>query len=74
MSPIWTSESLRKLLGDVDDAQLAAILALNPSAAEVEMALARLNSADTEPAEGWPVQGKAVDIVDILSSDEDEDR
>ena len=74
MSQIWTGETLRKLLGDMDDVQLAALLALRPSVAEVEMAAARLSGADLEPAEGWPVQGKVEDIVDILTSEDDEDR
>jgi len=75
MPGIWTRDALRKLLGDVDDSQLTAILALEPSRSDVELAVARLSGEETELAEGWAaVHGKAAEIVNILTVDEDEER
>lgn len=65
-----TLEELRKLVGDIDDARLAAILNLDPKFAEVEEAAIRANgSVDLQRA----CEGKVAQVVEILTADPEEE-
>lgn len=66
-------KDLRRLLGDASDAQLMQIIALKPTASEVEQAAAWLNrEGDRLDQLGHPLAGTVGLIFDILNSDEDE--
>jgi hypothetical protein len=74
MSPAWNRNELRSLLGDIEDAKLTAILALSPTMEDIEVASARFAGAeDKMPDGGWPLQGKAAQIFDILITEFEDD-
>lgn len=69
-----SADELRRLLGDVDDATIAAIFALQPSPKEVEEAVVRLDgygylSGNTER----PLVGKIGAIYDLLAAEYQEE-
>jgi len=62
-----TTDELRQAIGDVDDAVLSAIAALDPTPEDVEEALARLTGGEAAKSDGmWPLKGKAAEIFEIL--------
>lgn len=68
-----TIEELRRLVGDASDAQLTEIIALKPTASEVEQAIEWLDKdGDRLDQLGHPLAGTVGLIFDILISDEDE--
>jgi hypothetical protein len=68
------SEDVWRILGELDDSQITAILALNASVSELEEA-ALWASGTGEPlgAEGRPVNGVVSQIVEILAPDDQND-
>lgn len=67
-------DDLRRILGDLHDAKTTAILALNPTIAQLEEAALWLAGAGDPLAEaGRPLAGVAARICDILAAAEDED-
>ena len=65
---------LIRLLGDLDDDQIAEILALNPSVVEVEQAALWAAGQGEELArKGHTLMGVVASIVDIVSDDEDDE-
>lgn len=75
----WTDDAISRLkreIGDLDDARLTMILALDPTYEEVVEAAA-LAAGDPESLEQreWPLSGKVGEIFEILTADiEDESR
>jgi len=68
-----TNEDITNILGQLDPAQLLAIMALRPTVADVEQASVWLaGDADVFGA-GEPVKGVASEIVTILTEDEEEE-
>ena len=66
---------LRRLIGDVDEAKLPEILALEPSKEELEEAsIWARGNGDLRAKEGHPLRGKAAAIFDILTADLEDDR
>jgi len=66
-----TLEELRPLVGDIDEAKLAAILNLDPSLAEIEEAAMREDgSAELQRA----CEGTVAQIVEILTADLEDER
>ena len=64
---------LERLLGDIEDAKLIAILALEPTLAEVEeAAIWTAGDGDVLAKSGHPLTGVVANIVDILTADEEE--
>jgi hypothetical protein len=60
------AQDVQRLLGDLDAAKLAGILALEPSLAELEQAAAWVAGEGDVPAqEGHPLVGNAAAIFDI---------
>ncbi len=76
-SRIATLGEIRALVGDVDEARLEAILALRPTPAQLEEALAwAAGESDVMGDLERPLAGTVAAIYDILTSDEafEEDR
>ena len=66
---------LRKLLGSIDDLKAAAILSLHPTIEEIEEAAAWIEGCGDTLGNGpWPLDGKAAEIFEILTEDEEDDR
>lgn len=70
-----TADDLRHFLGDLDDIEVAEILALRPTVDQVEQSAIWLSgNGDRLDREGHTMEGVVAAIYDILSVDEDEDR
>jgi hypothetical protein len=66
-------DELIRVVGDVDESTLLAILALRPTIAEVEEAAAwTTGSGDVVDRAGHPLTGVIAQIFDILTADEEE--
>lgn len=64
---------LLRIVGDVDESKLLAILALRPTVAEVEAAaLWAAGSGDVLGKAGHPLSGVVAEIYEILKADEEE--
>jgi hypothetical protein len=69
-----THDDVATLVGDIDDASIAAILALRPTTEELEEALAWAAGADDVMGElEIPAAGKAAQIYEILTANEEDD-
>ena len=67
-------ENLKSILGDLDDAKIIQILALNPTVADLEeAAIWATGNGDVLGKAGRPLSGTAVDILEILTADEEEE-
>lgn len=62
-------EDVVGLVGDVSDATVAAILAVGPSYADLEIAYSCLVGYDREEGELGPLDGNAARIYGILQAD-----
>lgn len=68
-----THNDVKAILGDIDPAQMLAILALRPTIADLEQASLWLEGdADVFEA-GEPIKGVASDVVTILTENEEEE-
>jgi hypothetical protein len=68
-----TARDVRRVLGELDAAKVADILALRPSLAELEEAAAWMAGEGDVPAQqGHPLTGKAAAIFDITEAAEDD--
>ena len=68
-----TSIDIRKILGDLDDAKVSAIQALNPSLADLEdAAICMTGDHDVLAKSGHHVPAKAARIVELLAEEEEE--
>ena len=68
-----SSGELRQIAGDISDAQLAEILALRPTVAEIEQAVMWANNeGDIIDRRGRALEGKVAKMLDILSAGEEE--
>ena len=65
------AETIRRMTGPISDVQLADILLLKPSAAEMEEAMLWAEREDELGKRGHPLTGKAAAIFDILAPDEE---
>jgi len=67
-------EELRRLAGDIDDEKISEILALQPSVADIEMAVMRAAGEDAVlNIAGHTLDAKVAAIVEILTADQGED-
>lgn len=72
--PKASRSDLTRVLGDLDDAQIAEILALRPTLAEVEQAaLWAEGEGEVLSASGHTLSGVVAEIVDIVTADEEDD-
>lgn len=68
-----TQEDLKAVLGDIDNDKVLQILALDPTPAELEeAAIWAVGDGDVLAKSGKPLTGKAAEILDILTADEEE--
>jgi hypothetical protein len=66
-------EDVRRLLGDIDDAEILGILALKPSIADLEEAAVwATGDGDVLDRSGRPLAGVAAKIVEILDIEPEE--
>jgi len=66
---------LRRIAGDIDDEKAAIILSLNPTRDEIEAAVAWAEGRGDARGDGhWPLDGKAGQIFEILTADDEEER
>ena len=71
---IEITEELRHMLGDIDEAKAAEILALQPTPEELEVAvLWAEGNEDIVATRGHTLSGKTALIFDILTADEAEE-
>ena len=71
---IEAGEELRHILGDIDADKAIQILALEPTAAELEAAVMWAEgNEDIVSTQGAPLSGKAARIYDILTEDQDDE-
>lgn len=67
-------EELRHILGDIDDAKAAEILALEPTAAELQTAVLWADGKeDIVATRGGSLSGKTAQIYEILIAGEEEE-
>jgi hypothetical protein len=66
-----SAAEVRELCGEILDWKLNAILALEPTAVDLEAALAWANRQDDLLEEGRPLGSVAASICDLLVSDEE---
>jgi hypothetical protein len=67
------ADQLRAIVGSIDDAKFIEILELKPTVAEVEQAaIWATGNGDVLAKQGRPLAGKAAQIVEILTADEEE--
>ena len=68
-----TESDLKSVLGDLDDAKVLQILALNPTVAELqEAAVWATGDGDVLAKGGRPLTGTVAEILEILTADEEE--
>jgi hypothetical protein len=73
-SEMASQEDAKRILGDLDDAKMIEILALNPSPADLEQAaIWATGDGDVLARSGHPLAGVIAEIVDILTADEEEE-
>jgi hypothetical protein len=67
-------QQLRHLLGDIDDAKAAQILALQPTPEELEVAVLWADGKeDIVATRGHTLSGKTARIYEVLTAGEEED-
>jgi hypothetical protein len=66
-----TGRDLQQILGDLDDSMVLAILALDPTVAQLEEARVRLNGQD-DALGHRPLDSVVAEIFDMLNVEEEE--
>lgn len=71
---ITAIEELRHILGDIEEAKVAEILALEPTVAELQTAVLWADGKeDIVATQGGSLSGKTAQIYEILAADEEDD-
>ena len=70
---IATHLDIKAILGDIDPAQLLAIMSLKPTIADIEQASLWLEGDTDVFGPGEPIKGVASDVVTILTENEEEE-
>lgn len=69
-----TLDDAKRLLGDADDSKIAEVLAVQPTIWELEeAAIWHRGDGDVLGKKGYPLSGKAAQIFEILSADDEDD-
>ena len=68
-----TPSDIKDLLGDIDSAEMLAIMSLRPTIADIERASVWLEGDPDVFGAGEAVQGVASDIIAILTENEEEE-
>ncbi len=69
-----THSDVKGILGNLDSADMVAIMSLQPTIADIEEASVWLTGDADVFGAGEPIKGVAADIVTILTENEDEER
>jgi hypothetical protein len=70
---IATPHDVKAVLGEIDSAQLLAIISLHPTIANLEQASLWLEGDTDVFGPGKPIKGVASDVVTILTENEEEE-
>jgi hypothetical protein len=70
---IATYHDVKAILGDIDPAQLLAIMSLRPTIGDLEQASLWLEGDADVFGPGEPIKGVASDVVTILTENEEEE-
>jgi hypothetical protein len=70
---IATHHDIKAILGELDPAQLLAIMSLRPTIADLEQASLWLEGDTDVFGPGEPIKGVASDVVTILTENEEEE-
>ena len=74
IQPAPTHDEIRRLLGPIDDAKLAAIEATGATMAQLEQVVAwACGESDVMAAERLPLSGVVAQVYEILTVDEPDD-
>jgi hypothetical protein len=73
IDPVVCVEEAKGVLGDIDPAQMLAIISLRPSIADIEQASVWLEGDPDVFGPGKAVQGVASEIIAILTENEEEE-
>jgi hypothetical protein len=68
-----THDDVKGILGNIDPAQMLAIMSLQPTVADIEEASVWLEGDPDVFGAGEPVKGVAAEIVTILTENEEEE-
>jgi len=68
-----THDDIKGILGDIDPAEMLAIMSLRPTIADIEEASVWLDGDPDVFGAGEPVKGVASEIVTILTENEEEE-
>ena len=69
---IATHQNVKAIFGDIDPAQLLAIMSLRPTIEDLEQASLWLESDDDVFGPGEPIKGVASDVLAILTENDEE--
>lgn len=72
-SAFATDTNVKSVFGDIDPAQMLAILALRPTISDIEQASLWLGGDSDVFGAGEPIKGVASNIVTILTENEEEE-
>lgn len=67
-----SANEVRELCGDILDWKVSAILALQPSAADLAVAVGWASQQDDLGQEGRPLEGLPAQLYEVLTADEDD--
>ncbi len=70
---IATHDDIKSVLGELDATKMLAIISLQPTIADIELASVWLSGDPDVFGAGEPVKGKVSDIVTILTENEEEE-
>jgi hypothetical protein len=67
-----TADEVHEICGDVLDWKVSAILALQPTAEDLAVAVGWANQQDELGQEGLPLEGVPAQVYEVLTADEDD--
>jgi len=73
LPPAAQAADVRRILGELDEDKLMAVLDLEPSVADLELAAQWLGGDPDVFGAGEPIKGVASSIVTLLTAEEDEE-
>jgi hypothetical protein len=68
-----TQDDIKSILGDIDPAEMLAIMSLQPTIADIEQASVWLEGDPDVFGAGEPAQGVASEIISILTEKDEEE-
>lgn len=68
-----TQDDIKAILGEIDPAQMLAIIALRPTVADLEQACLWLEGDADVFGAGEPIKGVASEVITVLTENEEEE-